>query len=249
MPRYKLTIEYCGTGLVGWQRQAKGLSVQEALETAIHDFCGAAVTVFGAGRTDAGVHALAQIAHVDLPRDNAPEVIRGAVNHHLRPHRVSVLAVEQVSQEFDARHSATARHYLYRILNRRAPPALEMGRVWHVAAPLDLAAMRAGARHLVGHHDFSTFRDSLCQAKSPVKTLDALDLSAEGEEIHIRARARSFLHHQVRNMAGTLKLVGLGRWQPADVAAALAARDRRAGGPTAPAAGLALVLVRYDRAQ
>lgn len=249
MPRYKLTIEYCGAGLVGWQRQARGLSVQQALETAIHDFCGAAVTVFGAGRTDAGVHALAQIAHVDLPRDNAPEVIRGALNHHLRPHRVSVLAVEQVSHEFDARHSATARHYLYRILNRRAPPALEMGRVWHVAAPLDLAAMREGARHLVGHHDFSTFRDSLCQAKSPVKTLDALDLSAEGEEIHIRARARSFLHHQVRNMVGTLKLVGLGRWQPADVAAALAARDRRAGGPTAPAAGLALVLVRYDPLQ
>jgi tRNA pseudouridine38-40 synthase len=249
VPRYKLTIEYCGAGLVGWQRQAKGLSVQEALETAIHDFCGAAVTVFGAGRTDAGVHALAQIAHVDLPREAAPEVIRSAVNHHLRPHRVSVLAVEKVSQEFDARHSATARHYLYRILNRRAPPALERGRVWHVVAPLDLAAMREGAHHLVGHHDFSTFRDSLCQAKSPVKTLDALDLLAEGEEIHIRAGARSFLHHQVRNMVGTLKLVGLGRWQPEDVAAALAARDRRAGGPTAPASGLTLVLVRYDPLQ
>jgi tRNA pseudouridine38-40 synthase len=249
VPRYKLTIEYCGAGLVGWQRQAKGLSVQEALETAIHDFCGASARVFGAGRTDAGVHALAQIAHVDLPREAAPEVIRSAVNHHLRPHRVSVIAVEPVSYEFDARRSATARHYLYRILNRRAPPALDRGRVWHVAAPLDLAAMQEGARHLVGHHDFSTFRDSLCQAKSPVKTLDALDLSAEGEEIHIAARARSFLHHQVRNMAGTLKLVGLGRWQPADVAAALAARDRRAGGPTAPAAGLTLVLVRYDPRQ
>jgi tRNA pseudouridine38-40 synthase len=249
MPRYKLTIEYCGAGLVGWQRQAKGLSVQEALETAIHDFCGAAVTVFGAGRTDAGVHALAQIAHVDLPREAAPEVIRSAVNHHLRPHRISVIAVEPVSHEFNARHSATARHYLYRILNRRAPPALDHGRVWHVAAPLDLAAMREGARHLVGRHDFSTFRDSLCQAKSPVKTLDALDLSAEGDEIHIAARARSFLHHQVRNMVGTLKLVGLGRWQPEDVAAALAARDRRAGGPTAPASGLTLVLVRYDPLQ
>jgi tRNA pseudouridine38-40 synthase len=249
MPRYKLTIEYCGAGLVGWQRQAKGLSVQEALETAIHGFCGAAVTVFGAGRTDAGVHALAQIAHVDLPREAAPEVIRSAVNHHLRPHRISVIAVEPVSHEFNARHSATARHYLYRILNRRAPPALDHGRVWHVAAPLDLAAMREGARHLVGRHDFSTFRDSLCQAKSPVKTLDALDLSAEGDEIHIAARARSFLHHQVRNMVGTLKLVGLGRWQPEDVAAALAARDRRAGGPTAPASGLTLVLVRYDPLQ
>jgi tRNA pseudouridine38-40 synthase len=249
VPRYKLTIEYCGAGLVGWQRQANGLSVQEALEIAIHAFCGAAVTVFGAGRTDAGVHALAQIAHVDLPRDDAPEVIRGAVNHHLRPHAISVLAVEPVRPDFDARHSATARQYLYRILNRRAPPALERGRVWHIAAPLDLAAMQEGARHLVGHHDFSTFRDSMCQAKSPVKTLDALDLSAEGEEIHIRARARSFLHHQVRNMAGTLKLVGLARWQPDDVARALAARDRRAGGPTAPADGLTLIAVRYDTLQ
>jgi tRNA pseudouridine38-40 synthase len=246
VPRYKLTIEYCGAGLVGWQRQANGLSVQEALETAIHDFCGAAVTVFGAGRTDAGVHALAQVAHLDLARDVEPDVIRSAVNHHLRPHAVSVLAVEPASPLFDARHSATGRHYLYRILNRRAPPALDRGRVWHVAPPLDLAAMQEGARHLVGHHDFSTFRDSLCQAKSPVKTLDALDLAAVGEELHIAARARSFLHHQVRNMVGTLKLVGLGRWQPHDVERALAARDRRAGGPTAPAEGLTLVAVRYD---
>ena len=249
MPRYKLTIEYCGAGLVGWQRQAKGLSVQEALETAIRDFCGAAVTVFGAGRTDAGVHALAQIAHVDLSREDAPEVIRSAVNHHLRPHAISVIAVEPAPPEFDARRSATARHYLYRILNRRPPPALERGRVWHVAVPLDLAAMQEGARHLVGRHDFSTFRDSLCQAKSPVKTLDALDITRVGEEIHIGARARSFLHHQVRNMAGTLKLVGLGRWRPADVATALAARDRRAGGPTAPACGLTLIAVGYKGLQ
>ena len=213
MPRYKLTIEYCGAGLVGWQRQAKGLSVQQALETAIHDFCGESVPVFGAGRTDAGVHALAQIAHVDLPREAPPEVIRSAVNHHLRPHAISVLAVEPVSPEFDARRSATARHYLYRILNRRAPPAIERGRVWHVAAPLDLRAMQEGARHLVGHHDFSTFRDSQCQAKSPVKTLDALDVARADEEIRIEARARSFLHHQVRNMVGTLKLVGAGKWQ------------------------------------
>jgi tRNA pseudouridine38-40 synthase len=249
VPRYKLTIEYCGAGLVGWQRQANGLSVQEALETAIHDFCGESVSVFGAGRTDAGVHALAQIAHVDVAREVDPDVVRSAVNHHLHRHAISVLAVEPVSPEFDARHSATGRHYLYRILNRRAPPALDSGRVWHVAPPLDLTAMQEGARHLVGHHDFSTFRDSLCQAKSPLKTLDALDLSATGEEIHIAARARSFLHHQVRNMAGTLKLVGLGRWRPDDVATALAARDRRAGGPTAPAAGLTLVAIRYDRAQ
>jgi tRNA pseudouridine38-40 synthase len=246
MPRYRLTIEYCGAGLVGWQRQARGMSVQQALETAIREFCGDSVTVFGAGRTDAGVHALGQIAHVDLAREAMPEVIRNAVNFHLRPQAISVLAVEPASPDFDARRSATGRFYLYRILNRRAPPALERGRVWHVAPPLDLAAMQAGARHLVGHHDFSTFRDSLCQAKSPVKTLDALDLTRVGEEIHIAARARSFLHHQVRNMAGTLKLVGLGRWQPDDVARALAARDRRAGGPTAPAEGLALVAVRYD---
>ncbi len=249
MPRYKLTIEYCGTGLVGWQRQANGSSVQAALETAIENFCGESVRVFGAGRTDAGVHALAQVAHVDLPRAHDPKVIRSAVNHHLRPHAISVIAVEPARADFDARHSATQRHYLYRILNRRAPPALDRDRVWHVAPPLDLAAMQEGARHLVGHHDFSTFRDSLCQAKSPLRTLDALDLTRAGEEIHVAAQARSFLHHQVRNMVGTLKLVGRGQWQPEDVARALLARDRRAGGPTAPAAGLTLTLVCYHTAQ
>jgi tRNA pseudouridine38-40 synthase len=246
VPRYKLTIEYCGAGFVGWQRQANGLSIQEALETAIRRYCGETLTVFGAGRTDAGVHALAQVAHVDLARAADPDEMRGAVNHHLRPHAVSVLRVEPVGPEFDARLTATGRHYLYRILNRRAPPALERGRVWHVAPPLDLAAMQEGARHLVGHHDFSTFRDSQCQAKSPVKTLDALDVTRAGDEIRIAARARSFLHHQVRNMVGTLKLVGSGRWRPDDVARALAARDRRAGGPTAPAEGLALVAVHYE---
>ena len=245
MPRYRLTIEYCGAGLVGWQRQTMGRSVQAALEAAIRAFCGETVTVFGAGRTDAGVHALAQVAHVDLARAAEPEIIRNAVNAHLRPQAISVLAVVPAPAAFDARRSATARRYLYRILNRRAPPALERGRVWHVAPPLDLMAMQQGSRHLVGHHDFSTFRDSLCQAKSPVKTLDVLDVSQVGEEIRIAAQARSFLHHQVRNMVGTLKLVGLGRWTPDDVARALAARDRRAGGPTAPAAGLTLVEVRY----
>jgi tRNA pseudouridine38-40 synthase len=245
MPRYKLTIEYDGSGLVGWQRQANGLSIQEALETAVAEFCGESVTIHGAGRTDARVHALAQTAHLDLVRAPAPGVLRSAINHYLRPHAISVLAAEEVCDEFDARLSAVARVYLYRILNRRAPPALERGRVWQVAPPLDLGAMRAGARHLTGHHDFSTFRDSLCQAKSPVKTLDALEVGRAGDEIHITARARSFLHHQVRNMAGTLKLVGLGRWDPADVARALAARDRRAGGPTAPPEGLYLVEVRY----
>ena len=245
MPRYKLTIEYDGTGLVGWQRQANGVSVQEALETAFFRFCGERLTVFGAGRTDAGVHALAQVAHVDLARAADLETIRSAINHHLRPHMISLVAVMPAPPGFNARLSARRRHYLYRILNRRAPPALERGRVWHVAPPLDLDAMQRGAQHLVGHHDFSTFRDSLCQAKSPVKTLDALEITREGEEIHIAARARSFLHHQVRNMAGTLKLVGLGSWQPADVATALAARDRRAGGPTAPAEGLTLVAIDY----
>ena len=245
MPRYKLTIEYDGSGLVGWQRQPNGLSVQAALETAIAQFCGERVTVHGAGRTDAGVHALAQTAHLDLTRPVAPDVLRSAANHYLRPNAISVLAAESICDEFDARLSAACRIYLYRILNRRAPPALQRTRVWHVAPPLDVDVMRAGARHLVGHHDFSTFRDSLCQAKSPVKTLDALEICRVGEEIHITAGARSFLHHHVLNMAGTLKLVGLGRWHPDDVGRALAARDRRAGGPTAPPEGLYLVEIRY----
>ena len=183
MPRYKLTIEYCGAGFVGWQRQPNGLSIQEALEIALRRFCGESLTVFGAGRTDAGVHALAQVAHVDLPRAAPPDEIRGAVNHHLKPHAISVLAVAPVSSDFDARLSATGRRYLYRILNRRAPPALDRGRVWHVAPPLDVGPMRAGATHLIGHHDFSTFRDSLCQARSPVRTLDALDVTRDGDEI------------------------------------------------------------------
>jgi len=245
MPRYKLTIEYDGTGLVGWQRQANGLSVQEVLETAITGFSGERVTVYGAGRTDAGVHALAQTAHLDLTRVVAPEVLRSAINHHLRPAAISVLSAEATPDNFDARLSATGRVYLYRILNRRAPPALERGRVWQVAPPLDIEAMREGARHLIGHHDFTTFRDSACQAKSPIKTLEMLELRRAGDEILIETRARSFLHHQVRNMAGTLKLVGLGKWRPDDVARALAARDRRAGGPTAPPEGLYLIEVRY----
>jgi tRNA pseudouridine38-40 synthase len=245
MPRYRLLIEYDGTGLCGWQRQANGPSVQQALETAIERFCGERVTVFGAGRTDAGVHALGQVAHLDLARETSGAVLRSALNHHLRPLAVSVLAAATASADFDARLSAVARVYCYRILNRRAPPTLDRGRVWHVAPPLDAAAMQEGARHLLGRHDFSTFRDSLCQAKSAVKTLDGLAVERRGEEIVIEARARSFLHHQVRNMAGTLQLVGLGRWAPAAVAAALAARDRRAGGPTAPPDGLYLVEIRY----
>jgi tRNA pseudouridine38-40 synthase len=245
MPRYKLTLEYDGSGLVGWQRQANGLSVQEVLEAAVERFCGAPVTVHGAGRTDAGVHALGQTAHLDLPREASPEVIRNALNHHVKPHAVAVLAVEGVDEHFDARRSARSRVYLYRILNRRPPPALERGRVWHVGPRLDAEAMQAAAQLLIGKHDFTTFRDSLCQAKSPVKTLDRLDVARRGDEICFEARARSFLHHQVRNMVGTLKLVGAGKWRVADVAAALAARDRRAGGPTAPPDGLYLVEVVY----
>ena len=245
MPRYKLLLEYDGTGLVGWQRQANGLSVQEILETAVERFCGEHATVHGAGRTDAGVHALGQAAHVDLPKAADPEVIRGALNHHVRPHAVGVLAVEPVGEHFNARTSARARHYRYRILNRRAPAVLERDRVWHVGPPLDVEAMQEGARHLLGKHDFSTFRDALCQAKSPVKTLDVLDVARQGEEVAVEARARSFLHHQVRNMVGTLKLVGLGKWSPAHVLRALDARDRRAGGPTAPPQGLYLVEVVY----
>jgi tRNA pseudouridine38-40 synthase len=247
MTRYRLTIEYDGTGLVGWQRQPTGVSVQASLENAVAKFCGGRVTVHGAGRTDAGVHALAQVAHLDLAREHDPDTIRGALNHHLRPAAISVLAVEPAAPDFDARRSAIGRVYRYRILNRRPPPMLDRMRVWHVSPPLELAAMQQGARHLIGKHDFSTFRDSLCQARSPVKTLDALEVSRHGEEIHIEARARSFLHHQVRNMAGTLKLVGLGQWSPQDVTAALVAKDRRAGGPTAPAEGLYLVEVKYAR--
>jgi tRNA pseudouridine38-40 synthase len=246
VPRYKLTLEYDGTGLVGWQRQTNGLSVQEVLETACARLTGVAVYVQGAGRTDAGVHATGQVAHIDLPAPYPPDKIRGALNFHVRPHAISVLTVEPAETGFHARLSATRRSYLYRILNRRAPPALGRNHTWFVAAVLDADAMAAGARHLLGHHDFTSFRASECQAASPVKTLDRLDVLRHGEEIHIVTEARSFLHHQVRNMVGTLKLVGTGQWRPDDVAAALAARDRSAAGPTAPPEGLYLTAVGYE---
>ncbi len=245
MPRYKVTIEYDGRDFVGWQRQDNGRGVQQAIEEAIAGFCGHAVTVYGAGRTDAGVHALGQVAHFDLERDFDTDTVRDAINFHLKPAPVAVLAAEVAEPGFDARASARRRRYLYRIANRRAPLAVDRGRKWWVPAPLDAAAMDGAAKVLVGRHDFTTFRASICQARSPVKTLDALEVRRHGEDIDIEVHARSFLHHQVRNIAGTLKLVGEGKWTATDVAAALAARQRAAGGPTAPPEGLYLVEVEY----
>jgi tRNA pseudouridine38-40 synthase len=244
--RYKLVVEYAGGDFVGWQRQANGLSVQSVLERAIAGFAGETVTVHAAGRTDAGVHALGQVVHFDLAKPTDGDTVRNALNHHLRPWPVAVLAAEAVAPDFHARFQASGRAYLYRIVNRPAPLALERGRAWWVPVPLDAEAMGAAARVLVGRHDFSSFRASECQAASPVKTLDVLAVRRAGEAIEIVAEARSFLHHQVRNMVGTLRLVGDGKWRVDDVAEALAARDRRRGGPTAPAHGLYLTAVRYD---
>lgn len=245
MTRWKLTLEYDGQPFVGWQRQDNGPSVQAALERAVESFCGEAATLFGAGRTDAGVHATAQVAHVDIAKDSCADTVRDAINFHLKPDPIAVLSAEAVDEDFHSRFSATTRHYRYRILNRRAPAAIDRGRVWHVGVALDPAAMHAAAQHLVGKHDFTSFRAVACQADSPVKTVDELTVDAVGEEIHLYARARSFLHHQVRNFAGTLKLVGEGKWTGDDVANALAARDRSRAGPTAPADGLYLIGVDY----
>ncbi len=243
--RWKLTIEYDGAPFVGWQRQDNGPSVQGAVEQAILKLTGEAVTITAAGRTDAGVHAYGQVAHADIAKELAPDKMRDALNAHLRPHPVAVLAAEVVVDAFHARFGATARHYLYRIVNRRAPLTFDAGKAWQVQAALDAAAMHAAAQRLLGTHDFTTFRAAECQAKSPVKTLDRLDVSRVGEEITVRASARSFLHHQVRSMVGTLKLVGAGRMTAHDVAAALAARDRTQCGPVAPPDGLYLVRVDY----
>lgn len=245
MPRFKLTVEYDGTPFVGWQRQENGLSVQQALETAITGFSGEAVTVHGAGRTDAGVHAFGQVAHVDLSRDRPSDTVRNAVNFHLKPHPIAVLVVEPVSDGFEARFSAIRRHYLYRILNRRARPALDRDRVWHVPVPLDAAAMDRAAQALVGQHDFTTFRAAQCQATSPVKTLDRIAVTRLADDVQITVSARSFLHNQVRSIAGSLKLVGEGKWPENGIARALAAKDRAACGPVAPAAGLYLERVDY----
>jgi len=243
--RFKLTLEYDGGAFVGWQRQDNGPSVQQALEEAISRFCGESAQTYAAGRTDAGVHARGQVVHFDLARPTTPEQVRDALNFHLKPAPVSVLAAEVAAEDFHARFSAKARLYRYRIVNRRAPLSIDRGRAWLVGTPLDAAAMHDAAQLLVGHHDFTSFRAALCQAASPMKTLDVLDVTRTGEEVQIAARARSFLHHQVRNMVGTLKLVGEGKWAREDVAQALAARNRSAAGPTAPPEGLYLMEVRY----
>jgi tRNA pseudouridine38-40 synthase len=243
--RYRITVEYDGGDFVGWQRQANGPSVQAALEEAVRRFCGETVLVEGAGRTDAGVHALGQVAHFDLAKDTTADTVMKAVNFHLKPAPVAVLAAEAVADDFHARFSATGRAYRYRIVNRRAPLALDRGRAWFVPQPLDAEAMHTSAQLLVGRHDFTSFRASECQAQSPVKTLDLLSVTRSGEAVEVRGAARSFLHHQVRNFVGSLKLVGEGRWTADDLRRALEAHDRSAAGPTAPACGLYLTEVRY----
>jgi tRNA pseudouridine38-40 synthase len=245
MPRYKLTIEYDGTPFAGWQWQDDAPSVQRALTDAIAAFCGHPVKVAGAGRTDAGVHATGQVAHVDLEKEWRVDKVRDAVNAHLRPHPVAVLSAEKVADGFDARFSAKKRHYLYRIVNRRADLALERTRAWRVPRRLDVDAMHAAAQRLVGKHDFTTFRSTECQAKSPVKTLDQLDVVRDGDEVRIETSARSFLHNQVRSMVGSLVLVGDSKWRAGDLSAALAARNRAACAPVAPPEGLYLVRVDY----
>ena len=245
MPRYKLIIEYDGTPFLGWQRQADGLSVHGVIEAAIQSLSGQKVTLHGAGRTDAGVHALAQVAHVDLAKDFKPGTVRDALNKYLRPHPVAILSAEYDAENFDARRSAKRRHYVYRIRNRRPDLTLELKHFWRVPRPLDADAMHKAAKKLLGKHDFTTFRSTECQALSPVKTLDQFDVERIGDEIRITVSARSFLHHQVRSMTGSLVAVGDGKWSADDLAAALAARDRTACGQVAPPEGLYLVRVDY----
>jgi tRNA pseudouridine38-40 synthase len=243
--RWRFTIEYDGEPFMGWQRQEHGPSVQQALEEALQRMIGGSAQFFAAGRTDAGVHALAMSAHVDIARELTPHRLREGLNALVRPHPISVLDVQPIADDWHARFSCVGRRYLYRILSRRAPPALNSGRVWHIPVPLDLEAMRAGAAHLVGRHDFTTFRSAHCQSESPVKTLDQLDVAQTGEEIRVTAAARSFLHHQVRSMVGCLALVGRGQWQPDDMRQALEARDRSALGFNAPPHGLYFVEAVY----
>jgi tRNA pseudouridine38-40 synthase len=243
--RWRLTIEYDGGPFMGWQRQDHGPSVQQALEEALAKMTGELPSFHAAGRTDAGVHALAMSAHVEIARAMTEHRLREGLNALVRPQPISVLSAEPVADDWHARFSCIGRRYLYRILNRRAPPALDRGRVWHIGVPLDAEAMAEGAAHLVGRHDFTTFRSAHCQSDSPVKTLESLEVTRVGDEIHLRAAARSFLHHQVRSMVGCLALVGRGQWKPADINTALEARDRAALGFNAPPHGLYFVAAIY----
>ena len=245
MPRYRVTVEYDGGPFAGWQRQENGPSIQSALEEAIFKLSAERVGVTGAGRTDAGVHARGQVAHFDLVKEFSGDKVRDALNAHLRPAPIAILEAAVAAPDFHARFSAIGRHYEYRILCRRAPPALDRGHVWHVSRALNAEAMQQAAQCFAGQHDFTTFRSSECQAKSPVKTIDRFDVSRQGDEIVLYTRARSFLHHQVRSMTGTLKLVGEGKWRPSDVARALEARDRTRCGTVAPPDGLTLLRVDY----
>lgn len=248
MTRYKLTIEYDGTNYHGWQHQGNLITIQEELEKAIKRFCGQAIIAYCSGRTDAGVHALGQVAHIDLPTHMEEFKVRDGLNFYLKPQPIAVLKAERVTEEFHARFSTTERSYIYRIINRYAPLTVDKHRAWQIPKPLDVAAMHDAAQILIGYHDFTTFRDSECQAKSPFKTLDQLDVKqVGGDVIEVFARSRSFLHHQVRNMVGSIKLVGDGRWTKADLEKALNAKDRKAGGPTAPPGGLYLYKISYEQ--
>ncbi len=249
MPRYAITVEYDGAPFVGWQIQDNGPSVQAAIATALHAMTRERAIVQGAGRTDTGVHALGQVAHFDLSREWPTDRLRDGLNFHLRPDPVAIIDATAVDDEFHARFSATARHYRYRIINRRSQLALDRGRAWHVPRPLDAAAMHEAAQYLIGRHDFTTFRSAHCQAKSPVKTLDMVSVERAGDEIDIEVSARSFLHRQVRSLAGSLKQVGEGKWTAGDLGAALEAADRAACGPVAPADGLYLLSVDYDNVE
>jgi len=243
--RFRFTIEYDGGPFVGWQRQDNGLSIQQVLEEAVTATVQETTMVYGAGRTDAGVHALGQVAHVDIEKAIEPARLMAALNFHMKPNPIAVTACEIAADDFHARFSAIGRAYLYRIVNRRAPLVIDRGHAWHLGSELDAGAMHEAAQRLLGKHDFTSFRASLCQAQSPVKTLDRLDVMRQGEEIQVIAEARSFLHHQVRNMVGTLRLVGEGKWSADDVTRALDARDRSASGPTSPPDGLYLTRVVY----
>ena len=246
MPRYKLTIEYDGAPFAGWQIQADRPTVQGVLTAAVEALSGEKSLVQGAGRTDAGVHARGQVAHVDLAKDWDTDTVRDALNAHIRPHPIAILAAEHVAEDFNARMSATKRHYLYRIINRRADLTLDAGHAWRVPRPLDAAAMHAAAQRLVGKHDFTTFRSTECQAKSPVKTLQQLDVERAGDDVIVLASARSFLHSQVRSMVGSLVMAGEGKWSADDLSRVLAAADRTACGKVAPPDGLYLMRVDYE---